>query len=125
MEIPMDYHLLFLVITFLLLILTIIFLFIDPTVEKTTASVILIILNVIFCVVSAYSFFAIDYYGFDSAGAVVHNSYTAMYPLHVIWWGLTYVNIMLFVYCGYLFWKKPWEHYFGETDDVVWSSGNM
>jgi hypothetical protein len=125
MEIPMDYHLLFLVITFLLLILTIIFLFIEPTVEKTTASVILIIINIIFCIVCAYSFFAIDYYGFDTDGTVVHNAYADMYPLHVIWWGLTYVNIMLIVYCGYLFWKKPWEEHFGMTEDVIWSSGNM
>lgn len=111
MEVPLDYHLLFIVFTIVMFLVTIILLFFDPKVEQATAGTILIMLNMIFCIVVALSFQGLDYYGFDYNGNVVHNVYTELWPFHVIWLGLFYVNLMLLVYCAYLFWKKPWDEY--------------
>lgn len=111
MEIPLDLLVLFIVMTFLLFILTLIFLFIDPTIEKTTAALIMIMLNLVLCIVVALMFTNIDYYGFDSSGVAVHTGYDELNWMGAIWMGLFYINIMLIIYCAYLFYLKPWEEY--------------
>ena len=105
----MDYHMLFIVLTFLLLIITVLLLFIEPTVEKTTAAMIFIMIGIILCIFCYYSFYNINLVGVDSTGTVVSNDFTSMDSWSYLFMGIGYINIMLIVYCGYLFIKKPWD----------------
>lgn len=111
MEIPLDYHILFLTMTFVLFIISIFLMFIDVTLEKAVAAFILLLFNFVICGIVSLGFGAIDLYGFDSTGAVVHNVYTNMWPFIYLYWMIGYINIMLLFYCVYIFYKKPWEQY--------------
>lgn len=111
MEIPLDYHILFLAMTFMLFLICIFLLFIESTFEKTIACFILSMLNFVMCGLVSLGFGAIDLYGYDSTGAVVHNVYSDMYPFIYIYWIFGYINIMLLFYCVYIFYKKPWDDY--------------
>lgn len=116
MEMPIDYHLIFMIMVFILFLISVFLLFIDTTLEKTVAANILIVINIILCMVVALSFGAIDMYGYDSDGTVVHNVYSDLYPFVYLFWVLMYVNIMLLFYCVYHYFKKPWEQYTKQKD---------
>ncbi len=124
MYVPMDYHILFISINIILFILTILLLFVDTAFEKTIAANIFIIFNIILCMIVAYIFGAVDYPGYDSSGNIVHNTLSNMYPFIYFYLVLVYINIMLLVYCVYLFIKKPWdeivEH---EKESFYYNSG--
>jgi len=111
MEMPIDYHLIFMIMSFIIFIISLFLLFIETTLEKTVAANILIMFNIILCIIVSLSFGAIDMYGYDSTGAVVHNVYSELYPFIYLYWVLGYVNIMLLFYCAYHYYKKPWEQY--------------
>ena len=114
MEIPIDYHIIFMIMVFILFLVSILLLFIDTTLEKTVAANILIVFNIILCMIVSLSFGAIDLYGYDTDGVVVHNVYSDMFPFIYIYWALGYINIMLLFYCVYHYYKKPWEDYVEE-----------
>jgi len=120
MEIPIDYHILFLAMIFVLLIITIFLLFVDAELEKTVGAFILIMINVVFCLIAAFMFTAIDLYGYDTTGAIVHNVYSGMHYLSMLYVILMYVNFMLLVYCGYLFIRKPWERVMGDEEETFY-----
>ena len=109
MEIPLEIFLIFFVMTFILFIITLFLLFIDVTVEKAVAALILTMFNFILCIIVSLSFAAIDLYSYDSSGAVVHNVYSELYPFQYFYWVFSYINFILAVYCGYLFIQKPIE----------------
>lgn len=111
MEFALDYHMLFMVMSFMLLILSVLLLFIDTTVEKAVAANVLIMFNLVLCALVSLGFSAIDFYSYDGSGALVHNVSSSMYPFTIIYWILGYVNIMLLLYCVYIYYKKPWEEY--------------
>lgn len=114
MEVPIDYHILFIAMSFILFIITIFLLFIETSLEKAVAANVIIMFNIILCGIISLSFGAIDLYGYDSSGAVVHNVYSEMYPFVYIYWTIGYVNIALLFYCVYLYFKKPWEEHENE-----------
>lgn len=107
----MDYHILFLVMTFILFIISIFLLFIETSFEKAVAAFILILFNFILCGIVSLGFGAIDVYGYDSSGELVANVYGDMYYFIIIFWILSWINVMLLFYCVYLFYRKPWEEY--------------
>jgi len=115
MELPIDYHMLFLMMSFIIFIITIFLLFIDTTLEKAVAANVLIMFNLILCSIISLGFGAIDYYGYDSAGEIVHNVESGMYPFVYVYWIMIYINIMLLFYCVYIYIKKPWEEYIQES----------
>ena len=116
MEMPIDYHIIFMIMSFILLIITIFLLFIETTLEKTVAANILIVFNIMLCMIISLSFGAIDMYGYSSTGAIVHNVYSELYAFIYLYWVLMYVNIMLLFYCVYHYYKKPWEEYIEERN---------
>ena len=111
MEIPIDYHILFLVMSFVLFIMTIFLLFVEVTFQKAIAANIFIMFSIIINFIVAYGFSAIDLYSWDSSGEVVHNVYSNMHPFIQIYWAFVWINIMLLFYCLYIYLKKPWEDY--------------
>lgn len=111
MNVPMDYHLLFLVMNFVLLFVSILLLFLDTTMEKATAAMIFIMINMILTIIVALIFGAVDVYGYDSDGNIVHNIISDLYPFIYVYWTIFYINLMLLVYGIYVFIKKPWDEY--------------
>ena len=118
MYIPMDYHLLFLAMGFIVFIITIFLLFMDTSLEKAVAAFILCSFNIIISLLCAFIFSAVDLVGYDSTGAVVHNVQGSMYPMSIVYVVLIYINVMLMVYAGYLFIRKPWVDVFGDETKI-------
>jgi len=111
MEFAIDYHMLFMVMSFMLLVVSVLLLFIDTTLEKAVAANIFIVFNFMLCMLVSLGFGAIDFYSYDSSGELVHNVSSSMHPFIYIYWILAYVNIMLLFYCVYIYYRKPWEEY--------------
>jgi len=109
MNVPMEYHILFLAMSFVLFIITIFLLFWNVTLEKAVASNITIMFNMVLCIIVALLFSGIDIYGHDTTGAIVHNVISDMHPFAYLYLVMFYVNLMLMFYCIYLFIKKPWD----------------
>ena len=118
MEVPIDYHILFLAMTFIMFIITIFLLFMETTLEKAVAANILIMFNFVLCMIEAYVFSAVDLYAFDTEGALVHNVYSGMHYFSWLFVVLGYINIMLLVYCVYLYIKKPWTEIMGDEPEI-------
>ena len=115
-----DYHLIFIIFSFLLFIITIFLLFIDTTMDKTVGAIITLMMNLVVCAVVILSFHGVDMISYDSAGTVIHTANTEMGDFNALFFGIAYVNIMLFVYASYLLAKKPWdkkEENDGEEDE--------
>jgi len=109
-----DYHLIFMILTFILFIISIFLLFIDTTFEKAIAANIFIVLNFILCMIVSLGFGSIDMISYDSDGNIVHNM-ADMYPFVYIFWVLGYINLMLLFYCVYMYYRKPWEQTIGSN----------
>lgn len=114
MEVPLDYHILFIAMSFIVFIITIFLLFIDTTFEKTVGAFILCGFNILLNLIVAFIFSGVDIYGFDSNGNVVHNISSSMHPLAVVYMSMIFINTMLMLYCSYIFIKKPWTERMGD-----------
>jgi len=104
--------------SFVLFLITLLLLFFDTSFQKTVAANIMAVFNLILNLIVAYGFGAIDFYGYDSTGAVVHNVYSDMYPFIYIYWVFGWINVMLLFYCLYVYLKKPWDEYTSGRDQV-------
>jgi hypothetical protein len=104
-----DYHLIFILITFFLFIISVLLLFIESSLQRTTAAVVFIFFGIILCILCSIAFHSIDLYGYTSTGTIVHNNIPDQMDLSMIFYALFFINIMLLVYAGYLFISKPWE----------------
>ena len=122
----MDYHILFLTMTFILFLISIFLLFIETTFEKAVAAFILIMFNFILCIIVSMGFGALDVYGYDASGNIVANVYGDMYYFIIIFWILSWINVMLLFYCAYLFYRKPWEQFIKgdryENEEQYWDT---
>ena len=118
----MDYHILFLAMSFVIFIITIFLIFVETNLEKAVGAMILCMFNFILCIIVGYVFSAVDIYGYDSTGAVVHNIEASMYPFTYLYLVMGWINIMLMVYCGYLFIRKPWTEVYGDESEIQYQS---
>jgi len=109
MEIPIDYHLIFIMMSFIFFILIMFLIFIDNDFNKTVAAFILSMFNSVLCIISALSFFSINIFTTDAAGTLVSNPYHDLGIFSIVFVILFYINILLVIYCIYLFYKRPWE----------------
>lgn len=109
MGIPIDFTIIFMLVAIILLLITIVFLFIDPDFDKAIASIILCFLNGVFSYCAAYSFFVVSIYGYDAQGVLVENNIYDFYPFGMIFVIFVYINLILSFYAIYLCYKKPWE----------------
>lgn len=108
MEMLMDYHLVFIVIAFMLLLFTVLLLVVDNTKEKTIFAMILSGVNYLICLINSLGFFAIGIIGYSSDGTVTINPNYDMYGLYAIFFLLHMVNIVLIYYCYWLWVRNPW-----------------
>jgi len=108
MEILMDYHLMFIVIAFVLLILTIIFLFIDPTREKAIGAMLLAGINYLLALINSLSFFGIGLVGYTSEGESVVTALHDMQSFALIFMLFVFVNAGLIFYAYWVLVREPW-----------------
>lgn len=109
MGIPIDFTIIFMLISLVLLLITIMFLFLDPDFNKAIAALILCAINIIFSYAAAYSFIIVSIYGFDSSGVLVENNMYELFPFAMIFVVFVYISLILSFYAIYLCYKKPWE----------------
>lgn len=109
MEIIMDYHLMFIVISFVLLLLTLLFQFIEPTREKAIASMLLAGFNYLICIVNAYGFFRIGLVGYTAEGESVVTAYPEMLSLFAIFMLLHFLQLVFIFHAYYLMVIEPWK----------------
>ena len=102
-----DYHIIFIMISFIMFLITFFLLFIggEPTKNELIGSMILTGINMNFCWFNMLSFFAINIYGFSGAGELVANPIAEMYPFFAVFLGLFFVNFGFFVYGQFLLFK--------------------
>lgn len=118
MYVPMDYHILFLAMSFVLFIISIFLIFVDTNMEKAVGATILTLFNFVLTIIVGYVFNAVDIYGYDSSGNVVHNVEASMYPFSYLYLVMGWIYVCLLIYCGYLFIKKPWNEVYGDEGQV-------
>lgn len=110
MVIPLEITLVYSIITLFLFLFTGVLLFMEePTILKTSFAFILCFINGVFSYMTAYTYFAIDLYGFDSTGTVVSNPMYELAPFGMFFLLFSYFSVILCFYCLYLFYMKPWN----------------
>lgn len=113
MEILQDYHLLFIGVSFAMLFISILFLFVNNTKEKMFGALILCGLNYVLCIFNSYGFFRIGIVGYSADTSIVVNAYEEMFPVYAVFFLLYWINILLIFYCWWLWVRNPWK--IGET----------
>ena len=118
-----DYHLLFMIFSFIVFLVSVFLLFIEPTIEKSIAGMMLTMFNIILCMIIIYSFTVVDNPGFDSTGTVVHNYNVQMADggFDAVFWAILWVSLMMFIYACYLLIQKPWEAQHQDEEDEEWN----
>lgn len=99
-----DYHIVFIVISFILFLIAFVLLFIGDkkSHQEVVGAMILIGINMNFCWFNMLSFFSINIPGFTSSGELVSNPTAGMYPFFAIFLGLFFVNLGFFIYSNFL-----------------------
>lgn len=101
----MDYHLLFITISIILMIFTIIFYVIDNNKEKTFFGMILSGFNYLLTLINSLGFFSIGIIGYTPDGSIVINTNHEMYSFYVIFFFLHLFCVALIFY-GYWLWVR-------------------
>lgn len=110
MAIPLDLTLVYTIIAFILFLLIGFLLFLDePTILKTSFALILCFVNGLFSYMTAYTYFAVDLYGFDATGTVVSNPISELAPFGLLFIAFAYFSIVFALFCIYLFYLTPWK----------------
>ena len=113
MEMLMEYHLLFMVMSFCLLVISILFLIEDNTKEKTMFAMLLCGINIVLCTVCYLGFFGIGILTIQN-GVFTIEIYPGMYPIFGFFWLLYWVNIVFVFYCYYKWVNNPLDADFSE-----------
>ena len=105
----MEYHIIYIVIAFILLLFTVILLVENNTKEKTIWAALLAGINYNVCLIATFGFFGIGIIGVSGDGSVTVTAYHDMYSFYAIMYLLHWVNVGLMFYCYWLWVRKPWE----------------
>lgn len=105
-----DYSLIFILLCFVLMIVTVLRLF-DKNMDfnQTMGALIISLINFILCFITAASFYAVNFPGYDSSGLIVDNVDYNYYPFVALFACFAYLNCLFIGYCFYIFYKKPWD----------------
>ena len=106
----MDYHLLFMGISFCILFFTIYLIFLDEkTKEGIMAAMFLCAFNWLLCLIISFGFFAIGIIGYSTDGSIDVTSYTDMFYVFSIFFVLQFANVVLMFLCFYHWARKAWD----------------
>ena len=117
MEMLMDYHMLFIAVSFCMLFLTFAFFFIIKTNESFIGGMLTAVINWTLCILNSLGFFAIGIIGIDSSGNATITSHYEMYPVYAVFFMLYWFNTVLLIYGAMMLIKNPWKA--GEAGIVV------
>ena len=110
MAIPLDITIVYTIISIILFLLIGFLLFLEePTILKTSFAMILCFINGVFSYLTAYTYFVVDLYGFDSSGVVVSNPMVELAPFGLLFVAFAFFSIIFSLYCIYLFYLTPWK----------------
>ena len=123
MEMIMEYHLVFIVISVIFLLYAFRLLFQENTKENTIAAVIICAMNYVLCMINSYGFFGIGIIGIDSDGVAVITANHDMYSIYAFFFMLYWVNIVFIFYAYWLWVRNPWR--IGETGSSDISDDNF
>ena len=104
-----QYHLLFIASSFILLLISIYLLFLDKTKQGGIAALILIGLNLAICEMNYLVFFGIDLIGYTCEGTAVITKYPDMYMFFSFFFLMFWLNVALVYYCIYKQTHNIWE----------------
>jgi hypothetical protein len=104
----MDYHIVFIVISFVLLLYVFELVFFEDRARSVIAAMIICGLNSTLCVIIYLSFFGIGIIGYNISGEVDVTTYTDMYPLFMFFFGMYWINVILIFYCWYRYTYTVW-----------------
>lgn len=106
----MEYHLLFIGISFCLLFVTVYLVLIDKTTkEGLMAAMFFDSLNWLFTYIICLGFFGIDVIGYTTSGGVEVNTLADNYYLFAIFFLLQFACVGLMYLCIYKWVKKAWD----------------
>lgn len=109
MEVLMEYHLVFMAMSFILLLFTIVLLIVDNTKQKTMFAMILAGLNYLLTLISSFGFFSIGIIGYSPDGSITINANHDMFAFYTIFFLLHLFQVVLIWYCIYLYAKDIWN----------------
>ena len=109
MGIPIEYHIILMLLSIITFFIVFILLFVNPDFYKSIGAMILIFLNVPVSWVAGKGFFSFDLYGYDSDGVVVSNIISEYAELGFIFIVIAYISVVMLFYGFYLLYKKPWD----------------
>lgn len=104
----MQYHIVFIIITFLMLFYSIELLFRENTPKNTIAAMIICAINGMLCVINYLSFFGIGIIGYIDDGTINVNTYHEMYSLFIFFFGMYWINMIFIIYGWYKFAYHVW-----------------
>ena len=105
----LDYQLIFMLLSFIMFFIAIFLIFIKPTTEKIIAAILFILFDIIIAFVCLFSMNSINIVGYNTNGTISLNRIVDFMGFNQIYLVIAYLDMMLFLYCGYLLIKKPWE----------------
>lgn len=97
----MNYHLVFMILSVLLLLMTMIFIWFQEEKERLYPALILIGLNMILSQIVFMGFFGIDIIGYASDGTINLNTVADMFPYFTFFWVIFFLNIVFIIYVWY------------------------
>lgn len=97
----MDYHLVFIIISIILLLMTFIFIWFCDEKERLHPALLLVGLNFILSEMIWMGFFGIDVFGYVSDGSIVVNTEPGMYPYFGFFFVIWMMQIVLVFYIWY------------------------
>lgn len=97
----MDYHIIFIIMSFILLIYVFELVFRENNPRSVIAAMIICALNSILCVIIYLGFFGIGIIGYTTTGTIEANLYEEMYPLFMFFFGMYWINVIFLFWCWY------------------------
>lgn len=105
----MEYHLVFIVISIILLLFSLELLFIEKSKQAGIYSILIIAINLIICQINYMGFFGIDLIGATGDGSINITTYPDMYPIFSLFFLIFFLNVALVYYCWYKQTEDLWE----------------
>lgn len=96
-----DYHIVFIIISFFMLFLSLFCIFIEQYKEGIIVGGLLCGINWAICLINYMAFFGVGLPGVDSTGAVTVTTYSGMYSIFALFFALQWVNLILIFVCWY------------------------
>ena len=101
-----DYHLIFIIISFLMLFLEIYYIFVEGDKQSVIGGAILAAINWVICLINYMGFFGVGLPGVDSSGDVTVTTYSGMHSYFVLFFAMQWINLIFVLYCWY-----KWMHF--------------